>query len=87
LGARKIDAFIDRTIHINQKAFFYMYQRKTIREEYLRAIKHNVFEIAHQFLMREAFVKIGIKAKVLNCTNIDNKEKLITEETSKKVYE
>ena len=62
LGAHKIDALVDRNTLSNMKAFFERFRRKAISHGYRTTIKRNVFELAHRFLLREAFTKIGMKA-------------------------
>ncbi|MBS1889667.1 MAG: hypothetical protein JST59_00110 [Actinobacteria bacterium] len=64
LGAHKLDALIERNATSNMKAFFERYRRKAVARNYRLTIKHNVFELAHRYLLREVFTKIGMKAHV-----------------------
>lgn len=63
LGAKKLEAVIERNAIMCQKAVFERYKRKHIADKYRWAIKKKVFDLAHKFMIREAMVKITAKAR------------------------
>lgn len=63
LGAKKLEAVIERNAIMCQKAVFERYKRKQIADQYRWAIKKKVFDLAHKFMIREAMIKIMAKAR------------------------